>query len=105
MHSVTFGDDITVSIEPSDVTSVRMTLDGSRFLPTDSRNLAVRAAELFLSRAKLTCAVDIHMVKRIPIAAGLAGGSSDAAAVLRALNKLCGRLFSFIAFFIFIIVF
>ena len=94
MHSVTFGDDITVSIEPAEKVSVRMTLDGSRFLPTDSRNLAVRAAELFLSRAKLTYAVDIHMVKRIPIAAGLAGGSSDAAAVLRALNKLCGRLFS-----------
>lgn len=94
MHSVTFGDDITVGIEPSDTTSVRMTLDGSRFLPTDSRNLAVRAAELFLARAKLTATVDIHMVKRIPIAAGLAGGSSDAAAVLRALNKLCGKLFS-----------
>ena len=94
MHSVTFGDDITVSIEPADKTSVKMTIDGARFLPTDSRNLAVRAAELYLERAKLTYAVDIHMVKRIPIAAGLAGGSSDAAAVLRALNKLCGRLFS-----------
>ena len=94
MHSVTFGDDITVSIEPAERVSVRMTIDGSRFLPTDSRNLAVRAAELFLARAKLSYAVDIRMVKRIPIAAGLAGGSSDAAAVLRAMNKLCGRLFS-----------
>ena len=97
MHSVTFGDDITVSIEPSNKAGVKMTIDGSHFLPTDSRNLAVRAAELFLSRAKLAYAVEIHMVKRIPIAAGLAGGSSDAAAVLRALNKLCGRLFSIAA--------
>lgn len=97
MHSVTFGDDITVSIEESDIPRVKMTIDGAKFLPTDSRNLAVRAAELFLSRAKLSYAVDIHMIKRIPIAAGLAGGSSDAAAVLRALNKLSGKLFSITA--------
>ena len=94
MHSVTFGDDITVSVEPADKPSVKMSVDGAKFLPTDSRNLAVRAAELYLSRAKLNYAVDIRMVKRIPIAAGLAGGSSDAAAVLRALNKLFDKLFS-----------
>ncbi len=94
MASVSFGDDITVSVEPAPVSSVKMTVAGTKFLPTDSRNLAVRAAELFLERAKINAAVEIHMVKRIPIAAGLAGGSSDAAAVLRALNKLYGRLFS-----------
>lgn len=94
MASVSFGDDITVSAQPAPKTSVRMTLAGTKFLPTDSRNLAVRAAELFLERARVTASVEIHMVKRIPIAAGLAGGSSDAAAVLRALNKLYGKLFS-----------
>lgn len=94
MSSVSFGDDITVSVEPATAPSVKMTVAGTKFLPTDSRNLAVRAAELFLDRAKINAAVEIHMVKRIPIAAGLAGGSSDAAAVLRALNKLYGRLFS-----------
>lgn len=94
MHSVTFGDILTVSAEPSKNTSVRLTSIGARYLPTDSRNLAVKAAELFLSRASITANVEIKLEKRIPIAAGLAGGSSDAAAVLRALNKIYGKLFS-----------
>lgn len=59
------------------------------FLPTDSSNLAYRAAELFYKETGVpleTC--EIFIEKRIPIAAGLAGGSTDAAAVLRALNEL-----------------
>lgn len=94
MHSVEFGDDITVTAEPAPETTVTISVAGNRFLPTDTRNLAVRAAYLFLERARLCAAVEIRMVKRIPIAAGLAGGSSDAAAVLRALNKIYGKLFS-----------
>lgn len=94
MHSVEFGDDITVSVEPSRESAITLSVVGNKFLPTDGRNLAVRAARLFLERAGLTATVNIRMVKRIPVAAGLAGGSSDAAAVLRALNKLYGRLFS-----------
>lgn len=94
MHSVTFGDTVTVSAEPAENTTVHLSVEGNRFLPTDSRNLAVRAAYLFLERAKVTASVTITLVKRIPVAAGLAGGSTDAAAVLRALNKLYGRLFS-----------
>ena len=94
MHSVAFGDRITVSAEPSEQLSIRLLANGSRFLPTDSRNLAYRAAELFFTRAAITASVEITLEKRIPIAAGLAGGSSDAAAVLRALNKIYGKLFS-----------
>ncbi len=94
MHSVTFGDTVTVTTAPADKTSVTLSVEGNRFLPTDSRNLAARAAYLFLERAKITASVTISLVKRIPVAAGLAGGSSDAAAVLRALNKLYDRLFS-----------
>ena len=59
------------------------------FLPTDERNLAYRAAALFYKETGAlleTC--EIHIEKRIPVAAGLAGGSTDAAAVLRALNAL-----------------
>lgn len=97
MHTVTFGDVVTVRCEPAEKTSVRMTIKGNKFLPTDSRNLAVRAAHLFLERAAMQAKVTIELTKRIPVAAGLAGGSTDAAAVLRALNKLCGRLFTFSA--------
>lgn len=94
MHSLSFGDEITVTSISAEKTKVRLKVVGAKFLPTDTRNLAVKAAYLFLERAKLSCEVTITLVKRIPISAGLAGGSSDAAAVLRAMNKIHSRLFS-----------
>ncbi len=58
-------------------------------LPTDSRNLAWRAAEKFFAATGRGCKnLLIHIEKRIPAAAGMAGGSTDAAAVLVALNEL-----------------
>lgn len=51
-------------------------------------NLAVRAARAFMERAALDTGPEIHVVKRIPVGGGLGGGSSDAAAVLRALARL-----------------
>ncbi len=94
MHSLNFGDEITVSASPAEKTSVKLTVVGNRFLPVDSRNIAVKAAQLFIERIGSPAEVNINLVKRIPIAAGLAGGSSDAAAVLRALNKLYSKFFS-----------
>lgn len=91
MHTVSLCDDVTVSVKRSERASVRLTVLGHPKLPTDSRNLAVRAAELFLHSTLISADVDIKLVKRIPVAAGLAGGSTDAAAVLRALNRAFKR--------------
>lgn len=58
-------------------------------LPTDSKNIAYRAAVNFFEVTGKEYGADISLTKRIPFAAGLAGGSTDAAAVLKALNTLC----------------
>ena len=65
-----------------------------KYLPTDSRNIAYAAAELFFTTAGISGGVNINIKKTIPVAAGLAGGSSNAAAVLTGLNTLCGKIFT-----------
>ncbi|MGH7126943.1 MAG: 4-(cytidine 5'-diphospho)-2-C-methyl-D-erythritol kinase [Planctomycetaceae bacterium] len=55
--------------------------------PTGAENLVVRAAELLRRHAGMRRGVGIELIKRIPVAAGLAGGSSDAAATLAGLNR------------------
>jgi 4-diphosphocytidyl-2-C-methyl-D-erythritol kinase len=59
-------------------------------LPTDDRNLVVRAARLLRESAGVDAGARIVLDKRIPVAAGLGGGSSDAAATLWGLNRLWG---------------
>lgn len=60
----------------------------NRFVPDDSRNLAYQAARLLKDRYGIKKGVSIQIDKIIPVAAGLAGGSSDAAAALKGLNQL-----------------
>lgn len=61
---------------------------GHPLVPCDETNLAHKAATLLLGRLRHPVAVEIHIRKRIPVGAGLGGGSSDAAATLLGLNKL-----------------
>ena len=91
MQSVDLHDDVTVTL---DGTGVCRAETNRSYLPCGADNVAVRAAQVFLERAGLTCGVHIRLHKRIPVCAGLGGGSSDAAAVLRALNRLTGADFS-----------
>ena len=58
------------------------------YLPIDRNNIAYKAAEAFFSYTKIKAGVKIDISKRIPVGAGLAGGSSNASAVLKAMNKL-----------------
>ncbi len=59
-------------------------------LPTDGDNLIYKAARILLDSCGVQGGVHVHLKKRIPIAAGMAGGSSDAAATLRGVNELYG---------------
>ncbi|MBI4313640.1 MAG: 4-(cytidine 5'-diphospho)-2-C-methyl-D-erythritol kinase [Candidatus Omnitrophica bacterium] len=68
-------------------------------IPTDGRNLVVRAAQKFfasLSGGPSAAGVDIDLVKKIPVAGGLGGGSSDAASALAGLNMLYDRPFKLV---------
>lgn len=69
--------------------TVRLSCPGSG-LPEDQDNLVYRAAQAFIAATGEKTGIRIYLEKKIPVAAGLGGGSSDAAAVLRGLNILLG---------------
>lgn len=86
MQSIGLYDTVTVSQTSSKKITISCTEKG---IPLDERNIAYKAAAEFFSQTKIkNKGVNIDIVKRIPHAAGLAGGSADGAAVIVALNKL-----------------
>lgn len=83
MQAVSLHDDITVTYTPNAEKSIEVFCD-SESIPCDRSNLVYKAADIF----PICGMISIRIEKRIPVSAGLAGGSADAAATLIALNTL-----------------
>jgi 4-diphosphocytidyl-2-C-methyl-D-erythritol kinase len=86
-QTISLADEIGIRYRKAPRTDIR--LAGNVDIPD---NLIVRAAGLCLDELKISAEVDFELEKRIPMGAGLGGGSSDAAAILLALPKLAGKL-------------
>jgi 4-diphosphocytidyl-2-C-methyl-D-erythritol kinase len=89
-HAVSLFDEVTVA--PAERDRVTVTGEGAGSVPADGSNLAIRAARALVQALGPGCqdspGLEIRISKRIPVAAGLAGGSADAAATLVACNEL-----------------
>ena len=95
MQAVSIRDDIEIDVGTGKAWTLSCDKEG---IPTDNRNLAWKAAEAFFNATGIDPdGIEIRITKRIPMEAGLAGGSADAAAVLRALNKHYKMPFSILA--------
>ncbi|MGL4738460.1 MAG: 4-(cytidine 5'-diphospho)-2-C-methyl-D-erythritol kinase [Cellulosilyticaceae bacterium] len=91
MQTVNLHD--TISIKKIKTPGIKMNTN-LHWLPKDEKNIAYKAAQLFLEESGIKSGVYINVYKRIPVAAGLAGGSTDAAAVLVGMNKLFETAYS-----------
>ncbi|AKL97137.1 4-diphosphocytidyl-2-C-methyl-D-erythritol kinase IspE [Clostridium aceticum] len=79
--------DLITLIERKDKETIEIVTD-CEYIPKNSGNIAYKAAELLRNHFHISQGLEIHINKRIPVAAGLAGGSANAAAVLKGLNRL-----------------
>ena len=84
MQTVSLFERVTVSKKESEITLS----SNARYIPTDSKNVAVKAAMLFFEYTGIQGGCHIHIKKTVPIKAGMAGGSADAAGVIVGLDKL-----------------
>ena len=87
MQSCTLADEVRVEAAPAGAFCART---NRSYIPTGDKNVAVKAARAYYAALGVPGGAEITITKRIPVCAGLGGGSSDAAAVLRALNELNG---------------
>src|SRR4030042_2405074 len=90
MGAVGLYDTISLSKTPAGITLTSSDSD----IPLDNKNLAFKAASLIISEAKVAGGGAIGLKKCIPVASGLGGGSSDAAATMKGINELYDLKFS-----------
>lgn len=88
-QTVSLYDTVSVRLHTDTKNPIRLSCN-IPWIPRDNRNIAWKAAALFLEKTNLPIGIEIHLQKYIPSQAGLGGGSSDAAAVLYACNQLTG---------------
>ena len=91
MQTISLFDYLTISAFSSEKFEIKLS-GTSNEIPYNEKNLVHKAAVLFIERTNLTPhKIDIFIEKNIPVAAGLAGGSTDAAGTLYGLNKIFGE--------------
>lgn len=86
MQSVTLCDEVEVLKNESGTISIS---SDSAEIPNNEENIAYKAAKLMIDTFNLSCGFDIFIKKNIPVAGGMAGGSTNAAAVIKAINEIC----------------
>jgi len=96
MQAVSLYDYLTIETEDLKAEENIIELSGNcELIPYDKNNLTYKAADLFLQKANISGKkIKIYLEKNIPVAAGLAGGSSDAAGTMKGLNKLFDDILS-----------
>lgn len=85
MQTIDLYDDLSISKTKDHKISITANL---KFLPVDENNLIYKAAKLFQDTCEISEGIAVDLKKHIPVAAGMAGGSTDAAAVLYSMNEL-----------------
>ncbi|WP_424952329.1 4-(cytidine 5'-diphospho)-2-C-methyl-D-erythritol kinase [Deinococcus sp.] len=87
LHTLMLPLDVGDELSVTPASSLSLRVQGAE-LPTDERNLVYRAAQMYLEAARGQAGAEIVLHKRLPLASGLGGGSSDAASTLLALERL-----------------
>ena len=90
METVSLCDKLTFQVENEILPEIKLSICGKYPVPEDPSNLVIRAAEAFFARIGRRFSLSVRLEKNIPTEAGLGGGSADAAATLRALNRIAG---------------